>query len=201
MATTQKRLIEMLSPSKSGAGYTTQYLNEWELKHVTEDAWIHCYHKPYANDWSEAKKLAHDRMKKEGLLPDQVNVDSSAKKVMPTFTESRQKMNKAKEQMDKKGENKMSAKKDIKTNEFTVTQFVTYEGKKEISYIVVRGVHSKELATEIANKRFFKMSKAKVSECLEAIDVWILKDDLYLSRPNMSAKKEIAVIRKKKESK
>ena len=200
---TLKRAIEMMPTSNNG-GFTMAHVTEWMLKNAPEESWAHFYHKPYQNDWNEAKKLGRERLAKEGLIPTEVKSEAKAtiKKPMPTFSEEKIKReNIEKKEQDKNklkygGVFRMGVKKSaIDNKDYQVITFVT-DDKRPKSYIVVRGIKSKDLAIEIANKEYFKIGKAKMQDKLTAIDVWTLGDDLYISRPNMSAKKEIAVIRK-----
>lgn len=194
----EPRPFDPMPTSKNG-GFTAQSLTEWQLKHVTEDAWKHCYHKPYSNDWGQATELAHKKMKEENLLPD----GNKKRKVtvMPTFTDTRRQkekeLNRKIEQAKK--EEKERAKAMIKkTKENCSTkQYVTFD-KKPKTYVVVTGTKDKDLAIEVANKNVFKIGKEKAKTELEVVTCWLLGDDLYLDRPNLSAKKEIAVTRKKK---
>lgn len=54
----------IINPHVLLEGFTAggaRFINKWEEKSQSISSWTFFYHKPYANDWAEARKKARER--------------------------------------------------------------------------------------------------------------------------------------------
>lgn len=50
-----------INPHVLPYGFTANTMNKWEERSQSVSSWTFFYHKPYTNDWAEARKKARER--------------------------------------------------------------------------------------------------------------------------------------------